>query len=75
MNGLTTRQAAAEITCDHAPSGMAICEWQVRRIFELGILPEPSKFAGKRVIDRRDIPAIVIALQHRGWLPKPEVAQ
>jgi hypothetical protein len=43
--------------------------WRVRRLYEDGTLPEPSRFAGKRAIPRQAIPPIVDALQKRGWLP------
>lgn len=42
--------------------------WRVRRLFEDGTLPEPPRFAGKRVISGRMIPAIVDALRVRGWI-------
>ena len=45
-------------------------EWRVRRLFEDGTLPEPSRFAGKRAIPREMIPAIVDGLRGRGWLPQ-----
>lgn len=44
-------------------------EWRVRRLFEDGTLPEPGRFAGKRVIPAKIIPQIVDALRARGWLP------
>lgn len=44
-------------------------EWRVRRLYELGVLDEPERFAGKRAIEREQIPAIVDALRDRGWLP------
>lgn len=47
--------------------------WRVRRLFEDGTLPEPSRFAGKRAIPRESIPTIVDALRGRGWL-QPEAA-
>ena len=46
--------------------------WRVRRLFEAGALPEPERFAGKRVIPRRMIPTILDALRARGWLPGAE---
>jgi hypothetical protein len=42
--------------------------WRVRRIFEDGTLPEPSRFAGRRVIAPELVPLIVQALRDRGWL-------
>ncbi len=41
--------------------------WKVRRLFEDHELPEPGRFAGKRAIPRESLPAIVEALQARGW--------
>ncbi len=43
-------------------------EWRIRRLFEDGTLPEPSRFAGKRVIPREMIPEILDRLRHRGWI-------
>ncbi len=48
-------------------------EWRVRRLFEDGTLPEPQRFAGKRVIPNTMVPTIVDALRDRGWLRKKEV--
>jgi hypothetical protein len=63
---LTTAEAAREITESHGPP--SIEEWQVRRLFEDGILPEPPRFGQKRVILRVALPSIVEALRKRGWL-------
>ena len=45
-------------------------EWRIRRLFEDGTLPEPTRFGGKRAIPSKLIPAIVDALRARGWLPE-----
>jgi hypothetical protein len=50
-------------------------EWRVRRLFEAGVLPEPPRFAGKRMLTSGDIPAIVVALQERGWLPQIQISE
>lgn len=42
--------------------------WKVRRLFEDGTLPEPERFAGKRVIPSTQVPAIISAMRDRGWL-------
>ncbi len=55
----TTRELAEFLGTD---------EWRVRRLFELGVVDEPPRFAGKRVIPRSHIPAIVDGLRARGWL-------
>ena len=43
--------------------------WHIARLFELGVLPEPPRVAGRRVIDRAIIPEIIEALVQKGWLP------
>ena len=64
----TTRQVAEAITESPLIEG-SVYEWQVRRLFEDGDLPEPSRFGGKRVIASAETPRIVEVLRHRGWLP------
>jgi hypothetical protein len=59
---LTTRELAEFLGVD---------EWRVRRLFETKSVPEPPRFGGKRAIPRSQIPAIVHALEGRGWLPVP----
>lgn len=44
-------------------------EWRVRRLYESGNLPEPPRFAGRRLIRRSDLPAILDALRARDWVP------
>lgn len=51
---------------------LGLAEWQVRRLYESGDLPEPGRFAGKRAISREEIPLIVDRCRARGWLPTPE---
>ena len=68
---LTTRQAAEELTQNTFVDG-SVLEWQVRRLFEDGDLPEVPKFGGKRVIEEELLPVIVSALRVRGWLPEPQ---
>lgn len=72
-NPLTTAQAARRISRDHSASD-AIQEWHVRRVFEDGLLPEPPKFGGKRMIDPAILPEIVRALEQRGWLTTAQEA-
>ena len=64
---LTTREVANEISSSLLIPG-SIEEWQVRRLFESGDLPEPPKFGGKRMIDPEMLPQIVAALRTRAWL-------
>lgn len=62
----TTRQVAELLSSD---------EWRVRRLFEDGTLPEPPRFAGKRMIPNTMLPAIMDALRDRGWIHEAEVAR
>lgn len=48
---------------------LGIPTWQIQRLFEIGALPEPPRFAGKRVIVGDSLPAVIDALRDRGWLP------
>ncbi len=67
MRALLSTQEAADLC------GVPI--HQVRRLFTLGDIPEPDRFAGKRAIPATMIPQIIDALRARGWIPMPnEVA-
>ena len=44
--------------------------WKVRRLFEDGSLPEPTRLAGRRAIPREMLPEIIDAMRNRGWLTK-----
>ena len=43
--------------------------WRIARLFEIGAVPEPVRFAGRRAVPSDLLPAIVDALRSRGWLP------
>ena len=60
----TTREVAESLP--------GIEEWQVRRCYELHLLPEPPRFGGKRAVPVEHIPLLVDVLRKRGWLPKEE---
>lgn len=42
--------------------------WKIRRIFECGDLPEPPRVGRYRVFQQEDLPAILRALQQRGYV-------
>jgi DNA-binding transcriptional MerR regulator len=48
--------------------------WQVRRLFESGILSEPQRLGAYRVFYPEQLPAIELALRQRGYLPAQEAA-
>ena len=52
---------------------LSVAQWRVGRLFEVGAIPEPPRFAGRRVVPKSWIPLIVDALRVRGWLPEPEL--
>ena len=49
---------------------LGVQAWRIARLFELGVLPEPSRIGGRRLIPKAMIPEIVDALRARGWLPE-----
>jgi hypothetical protein len=46
--------------------------WRIRRLYEDGMLQEPSRLAGKRAIPSESIPSIVDALREKHWLAPPK---
>lgn len=46
--------------------------WQIQRIFELGLLPQPARFGNVRVVTKSQLPEIRAALIKRGYLPAEE---
>jgi len=47
--------------------------WRIRRLYEDGTLPEPARFAGKRIIPSESIPTLIDCLRRRGWLEREKV--
>jgi hypothetical protein len=45
---------------------LRIQSWRIARLFELGVLPEPPRVGGRRLIPDAMIPNIVTALRERG---------
>lgn len=66
MPGFYTTREIAELF--HQPL------WHIQRLFEDGNVPEPGRFAGKRIILSEQIPAIAEALKARGWIRPQETA-
>ena len=48
---------------------LGVQSWRIARLFEMGVLPEPSRIGGRRLIPKSMIPEIVDALRNRGWFP------
>ena len=49
---------------------LSVQSWRIARLFELQVLPEPERIAGRRLIPKEKIPEIIDALRARGWLPE-----
>ncbi len=47
---------------------LGIQAWRINRLFELGLLGEPPRVAGRRMIPSSMIPDIIKALDERGWM-------
>jgi hypothetical protein len=63
-SALTTGQIARHFGC---------LPWQVRRVFERGLLPEPQRIGAYRVVEAADLPKIEQALRTAGYLGKEVV--
>ena len=46
--------------------------WQVARVFERGLVPEPRRSGGRRMIPPALLPEIIAQLDRCGWLPKED---
>jgi hypothetical protein len=49
---------------------LSVQSWRIARLFELGLLAEPMRIAGRRMIPKEMVPDIAKALQARGWFSK-----
>jgi DNA-binding transcriptional MerR regulator len=61
MNQLTIGAVA-----DH----FGVAPWQVRRLFERGMLPPAARVGAYRVVDPSDLPKIEGALREAGYWPQ-----
>jgi DNA-binding transcriptional MerR regulator len=48
--------------------------WQVRRLYERGLLPPAARLGQYRVIRERDLPTVEAALRKAGYLPQSREA-
>jgi hypothetical protein len=49
-----------------------VAPWQVRRLFERHILPEPPRMGCYRVVLPEDMPRVREALRQAGYLPEED---
>jgi hypothetical protein len=48
---------------------LGVQSWRIARLYELGLVPEPPRCGGRRLVPKTHIPLIVEQLRIRGWLP------
>jgi len=68
---MTSRQSFPFLGVGEVGDSLGVQSWRIARLFELGVLPEPVRIGGRRLIPKSMIPDIVDALRARGWLPSP----
>jgi hypothetical protein len=59
-----------DVADHYAEKGFFLKAWQVRRVYETGLLPEPELRLGSyRLIRPTDLPRLEDALRQAGYLP------
>jgi hypothetical protein len=71
---MTLLKTPPYVTTGELGDALGIQSWRIARLFELGVLREPQRIGGRRLIPKSMTPAIVDALRQRGWLPAPQEA-
>ena len=66
---MSTVQSPPYLTTGELGDAVGVQAWRIARLFELGVLPDPPRSGGRRLIPKSTVPAIVDALRDRGWLP------
>jgi DNA-binding transcriptional MerR regulator len=61
------------LTTSAAAKHFGVRPWQVRRLFERGLLPPPSRAGVYRLIYSADLPRVAEALRVAGYLPTEEM--
>jgi hypothetical protein len=64
--------SALPLTIGAVAKANGVAPWQVRRLFERGILPEPPRMGCYRVLLPEDLPRVREALRQAGYLPKEQ---
>ena len=60
------------VTTGELGDSLGVQSWRIARLFELGVLPEPMRIGGRRLIPRAMVCDVVDALRNRDWLPRAE---
>lgn len=65
----------AQLTTGEVAELLGVEVWRIRRLYESGTLPEPARAGAYRLIPKADLPRVIDALRHRGWLPAASTAE
>jgi len=72
---MTNSGAPSHYTTGELGDFLGVQAWKISRLFELGLIDEPGRVGGRRLIPKSTVPDIVDALRTRGWLPQRESPQ
>lgn len=64
----TETTAGGLLTLGDAATRLGCQSWQIRKMYTKGILPEPPRIGGVRVLAEADLPALRAALLKAGYL-------
>lgn len=56
------------LTLGEAAKSLGVDTWQVQRLFERGLLPEPARFGRYRMVKESELPTVREALKKAGYL-------
>jgi DNA-binding transcriptional MerR regulator len=59
-------------TTQTAAKHFGVFPWQIRRLFERGLLPPAPRVGSYRIINESDLPNVERALKAAGYLPTEE---
>ena len=66
--------ATGYVTLGDVARHFGVRDWQIRRLFERGLLPDPPRMGIWRVIAADDLPAVGEALRAAGYLKETATA-
>ena len=68
MDGDATVQDSPYLTVGRVAERYGVSTWQVRRLFERGLLPPAPRVGAYRVVAASDLPRVEEALRRAGYL-------
>ena len=63
-----TEEDAMFYTTREVADFLGIDTWRVQRVFEHGLVDEPTRIGNSRAIPKSAVPQIIDALRAKGWL-------